>query len=147
MNSYGGTDIFQVPSGYLAFNQGIDNMKSLKLKAGGLTRWYAGCCQTPIANTVSATMPFVGLILSPSVNTFEQKSLGSVRYHVQEKYASGQPDGAIMHSGFPLSLLLRNLPLFLWAKLRGKASFSTCYYESGIEISKPLIWNDPAVSP
>src|SRR5206468_1103077 len=27
-----------------------------------LIRWYAGCCKTPIANTVSGRVPFVGLV-------------------------------------------------------------------------------------
>jgi hypothetical protein len=139
MNAYGGTDIFQVPPGYLTFHQGVDRLISLRLKEGGLTRWYSDCCQTPIANTVSATMPFVGLILNSSVNVFDQKALGNVRYHVQAEYAEGQPSGVTMHKGFPFGLLLRNFPLFMWAKLRGKAAESPFYKSSGDPISEPVV--------
>jgi hypothetical protein len=139
MNAYGGTDIFQVPPGYLTLHQGAERMMSLRLKEGGLTRWYADCCQTPIANTVAATMPFIGVILNPSVNVFDQNALGDVRYHVQAEYAEGQPSGVTMHKGFPFGLLLRNLPLFMWAKLRGKAAESPFYKRSGEPISAPVV--------
>ncbi len=34
----------------------------MRLTPMGLLRWYAGCCNTPIGNMVSARVPFIGIV-------------------------------------------------------------------------------------
>jgi len=45
------------------FERGIEHLRCLRLTEQGLTRWFAGCCRTPVANTSRyAWMPFVGVM-------------------------------------------------------------------------------------
>ena len=62
LDSHGGTDIVQVAPASLAFVQGQDKIAGLRLSPKGLYRWYARCCNTPVGNTVSPAIPFVGLV-------------------------------------------------------------------------------------
>lgn len=42
---------------------GKEHLRCLRLTERGLTRWFAGCCMTPLANTSRhAWMPFVGVM-------------------------------------------------------------------------------------
>ena len=43
------------------FVQGQDRIVGLRLTTKGLFRWYTRCCHTPVGNTVSASIPFVGV--------------------------------------------------------------------------------------
>jgi len=62
LDAFGGTDIYQAPASSIAIDRGQDRLRSMRLSEKGLIRWYAGCCNTPIGNTVNARLPFVGLI-------------------------------------------------------------------------------------
>jgi hypothetical protein len=58
----GGTDIFQMPPARVKLTAGTDAMRCLRLSSKVL-RWYAGCCQTPIANTAAVPgFPVAGVI-------------------------------------------------------------------------------------
>lgn len=85
LDARGGSDIIQIPPASLAFTQGLDKIGAVRLSAKGLYRWRACCCNTPIGNTVTPTIPFVGLLAS----TF--------RCEGQDPDALfGKPRGAIM---------------------------------------------------
>jgi Family of unknown function (DUF6151) len=66
LDAAGGTDIFQMPPGRLKIADGADALRCLRLHAGSqVLRWYADCCNTPIANTAtSPRFPVVGVIHS-----------------------------------------------------------------------------------
>jgi hypothetical protein len=64
MDAHGGTDIFQVPPAKVQITQGLDAVECMRLTDKGLLRWYAGCCRTPIGNTLSVRVPFIGIIHS-----------------------------------------------------------------------------------
>lgn len=60
----GGTDIVQMPPARVKLSAGTDAMRCLRL-SNKVLRWYAGCCQTPIANTAAGPdFPVVGMIHS-----------------------------------------------------------------------------------
>lgn len=59
----GGTELFQCLPDDIVFDSGKDHLKVLRLSPSGLMRWYAGCCNTPIANTLPRNLPFAGVIL------------------------------------------------------------------------------------
>jgi hypothetical protein len=64
LNAAGGTDIFQMPAGRVTLTAGTDAVRCLTF-SGKVLRWYADCCQTPIANTAAtARFPVVALIYS-----------------------------------------------------------------------------------
>ena len=59
-----GTRIFQTHPGNVEFTKGAENLALLRLSPKGTFRWYAKCCNTPIANTMSSThLPFAGMVL------------------------------------------------------------------------------------
>ena len=62
LDAAGGTRIYQLPPANVQITGGQENLACLRLKEKGLIRWYAKCCNTPIGNTVSKSMPFIGLI-------------------------------------------------------------------------------------
>ena len=63
LDAQGGTDIVASVQHHVTFTQGADSLACLSLTEGGLMRWYAGCCNTPIANTArSPKVAYVGLV-------------------------------------------------------------------------------------
>lgn len=64
MDAHGGTDIVQIAPSRLRITEGFDAVLSMRLSEKGLVRWYAGCCRTPIGNTIGARVPFIGVIHS-----------------------------------------------------------------------------------
>ena len=85
LDIHGGTDIVQVAPASLTFLQGQDKIAALRLSPKGLFRWYARCCNTPVGNTVSPSIPFVGLVA---------QSFASDRQTPDQLF--GQPVGAIL---------------------------------------------------
>src|SRR5262249_2209217 len=63
----GGSDIVQVAPASITFEQGQHRIAGLRLTPKGLFRWYARCCNTPVGNTISPAIPFVGI----SVQAFD----------------------------------------------------------------------------
>lgn len=71
LDEVGGTEVFQTLPLHFRFVKGQDNLRMLRLSPKGMYRWYAGCCGTPIANTLTGTgLPFVGVILRPGQSGF-----------------------------------------------------------------------------
>ncbi|KMK66475.1 DUF6151 family protein [Puniceibacterium sp. IMCC21224] len=58
----GGTPLVQVLPARITITRGAEHVACLRLSNKGLHRWYAGCCGTPVANTVgSSRMPLAGM--------------------------------------------------------------------------------------
>ncbi len=58
-----GTDVLPVAPANLKITQSTEHLKSMTLSEKGMLRWYAGCCDRPIANTAPmAKLPFAGVI-------------------------------------------------------------------------------------
>lgn len=71
LDSDGGTEIFQTLPIHFEFLKGRDQLAVLRLSPKGLLRWHAGCCGTPIANTLQTpTLPFVGAVVPPGVDGY-----------------------------------------------------------------------------
>lgn len=62
LDAHGGSDIIQIAPASLSFLQGEQRIVGLRLAPKGLYRWYAGCCRTPLGNTVGPAIPFVGIV-------------------------------------------------------------------------------------
>lgn len=48
-----GTDVVGIRPQDLSFTEGLEHLACMSLTSKGLLRWYASCCNTPIANTPS----------------------------------------------------------------------------------------------
>jgi len=63
LDERGGTEVIQVLPRDVVFTQGAEALACVRLTPKGLMRWYAGCCKTPIGNTLATPkMSFIGLV-------------------------------------------------------------------------------------
>jgi hypothetical protein len=125
LDAHGGTDVVQVAPQTVTFDQGLECIVGLRLTPKGLHRWYASCCKTPLGNTLTPAVPFIGFALevfrgAPDVQRRDEL-FGSVRGAVCAKYAIGTvPEGSfkIYKSHGMIGRMLRML---LGWKLSGKS--------------------------
>ena len=123
LNAASGTEIVQVPPCAFHISQGQQQLACMRLAPKGLYRWYSRCCHTPIANTVGASFPMVGII-----HTFIRSGQDSLPPVMQVNVANAtgpvtaneQSDGLI---------LLRVLSRILWWKITGKNQPNTLFVE------------------
>jgi hypothetical protein len=121
LNAKGGSDIVQIAPSTLTFVQGQDRIAGVRLTPKGLYRWYASCCNTPVGNTLSPSIPFVGIIAqafeggAPAIDEVAGPPIGPIL----GKYAIGEPPAG--STGLNLSLIARAIGRVLSWKLRGKA--------------------------
>lgn len=140
LDAHGGTDILQVLPSQISITEGVEYLNCLRLSAKGLYRWYTSCCHTPVANTVSVKLPFVGLIHSfINANKDLDSCLGPVRFYIHGKYAIGENDNPRLHEKVPFLMFVRIIPKILLAKVTGQCRPNPFYDAHGRAISKPHI--------
>jgi len=87
----GGTDVVAMLPQHVHF-VGADALACMSLRERGLLRWYASCCNTPIANTPrNRNVPYVGvarMCLDAGTPTVDE-SFGVPRIAVNVKSARG----------------------------------------------------------
>src|SRR6185503_16394635 len=118
--AHGGTDIVQVAPASLTFSGGSDRIVGVRLKPKGLYRWYAGCCNTPVGNTVGTAIPFVGIVAQAFAGSpgGPDAVFGEPIGAIQGKYAVGKaPEGS---DALNLRLLARAIRMVLGWRLRGR---------------------------
>ena len=121
LNSQGGSDIVQLAPASLAFLQGQHRIVGLRLAPKGLFRWYASCCNTPVGNTLTPAIPFVGIVAQAFDHAAHRADdvFGPPTGAILGKYAIGEPPAG--SAGLNLPLLLRAIGKVLGWRLRGKA--------------------------
>ncbi|MBB1471696.1 MULTISPECIES: DUF6151 family protein [unclassified Luteimonas] len=63
LDAHGGADIIAMLPAGLRITAGGAQLACLSLSPRGLLRWYAACCNTPIANTPrERSLPYVGVL-------------------------------------------------------------------------------------
>jgi hypothetical protein len=63
LDAQGGSSIVASLQQHVAFHQGADALACLALTERGIWRWYARCCNTPVANIAHRPqMSYVGLV-------------------------------------------------------------------------------------
>jgi hypothetical protein len=121
LNSQGGSDIVQLAPAALTFLQGQDRIAGLRLTPKGLFRWYARCCNTPVGNTLTPGIPFVGVVARgfDHATPRADEAFGPPVGAILGKYAIGEPPAG--STGLNLPLLLRAIGKVLGWRVRGKA--------------------------
>jgi hypothetical protein len=97
LDDRGGSDVIQVLPRNVTFTGGADFLRCMRLTPKGLLRWYAGCCRTPIGNTLDTpTFSFIGLVHSCLQSPIQplDRSFGPVRAWVNTESAIGEPKPA-----------------------------------------------------
>lgn len=123
LDAWGGTEIYQTAPARVRIEAGHEHLRCLRLTETGLVRWYAGCCRTPIANTVAkARVPFAGILcvfVRAAPGATIDEALGPVLARTQARFGYGElPPNA--HPRAPFSLIWHALKVFGRAFWRGE---------------------------
>lgn len=90
----GGTEITQVAHNHVEVLEGKSEVACVRLSAKGMHRWYARCCNTPLANTFGAKSVFAGVCHACMVGTTEgspvERAVGPIRERVQGRFGKGE---------------------------------------------------------
>lgn len=129
LDAQGGTNIFQTLPHCVTFTRGTEHLSALRLTPKGLLRWYAGCCGTPVANTLPGpALPFVGLVLRAG-----QDGFGPVQAQVNTRAAKAPiKEHGTAKAG--LAVLRRAIT----ARLRGQSSGAP-FFEGGHPVVTPVV--------
>ena len=128
LDAQGGSDIVQIAPASLSFVQGKERIVGLRLTPKGLYRWYASCCGTPLGNTLSPAIPFVGIIAQAFQGETQGPDdlVGRPIGAIYGKYAvGGPPEGS---TGFQSAHIRASYPHGPWmAPVRANlAAFLLC---------------------
>lgn len=131
LDENGGTAIYQTTPKNVVLNSGQEHIKLLKLTPKGADRFYASCCNTPIANTLSGKMAFIGLPTAvldfDAIQSSSLQTIGEVTDRCMAKYGYGEiPKSA--HPGFPLLLTLKIMKQILVGKI-SKSYRPSAFYD------------------
>ena len=94
LDERGGSDVIQTLPKNVTFTQGIEALACIRLTEKGLLRWYAGCCNTPIGNTLASyKISFIGLVHTclETPDRPLQDSFGAIRVWANTNGAKGNP--------------------------------------------------------
>ena len=143
LDAHGGTEIFQMSAGQLRFTKGADQLRCLRLGPKGPVRWYAGCCNTPIGNTLDRpALPFVGVVTACLAVSDEAalRALGPLKKGVFRKYALGDTSTLDAHDGVPLAAVGSFIVKLLRWRFRGDHKRSPFFDPaSGELIAEPWV--------
>lgn len=139
LDSYGGTGVVQGTLAQVTIRTGQEHLKSLRLTSRGILRWYAECCNTPIANTVSAKLPFVGVVRSFVKDERAEELLGPVSLRIFGRFANDPPDDLDIHPRAPITLAFQLGPRILGARLRGEGRDSSFFDAAGEPTVPPRV--------
>lgn len=121
LNAQGGSDIVQVAPASLSFVKGQDRIAGVRLTPKGLFRYHTTCCSTPVGNTLSPAIPFVG-ILAQAFDTEQQRAdqvFGTPAGAIFGKCAIGEPPAG--STGLNLPLMLRAIAKVLGWRFTGRS--------------------------
>lgn len=139
LDEFGGTEIFQTSQSQITIEQGLDNLRCMRLKETGLLRWHTSCCNTAIGNSMNASMPFFGVIHTFIDDDNRDQTLGPIKAYVQTQHAKGEPDYPKHAAKFPLGVTLSIVGKILLWKLQGKSKPSAFFGKDGRAIVKPVV--------
>jgi hypothetical protein len=138
LDAQGGSDIVQTLPKNVTFTQGADAIACMRLSDRGMVRWYAGCCKTPIGNTLeNYKISFVGLLhncLETPERSLED-SFGAVRVYANPQGAIGHPRPKASGMGAAIWWLVKTI---LKARVNGDYK-RTAFFRDGRPIAIPRV--------
>lgn len=143
LDEHGGSDIFQLTPAQLRIERGAEHIRCLRLSDKGMYRWFAGCCRTPIANTMGwARLPFAGMLLcfvDPEVEkATRERAVGQPVAFAFGRFARGGTP-AHVPPGAPVRWALRTLRKLGRGFLRGQHRPSPFFDEHGAPVVQPKV--------
>jgi hypothetical protein len=129
LDARGGTDIFQASPRCIRLEE-FATLACMRLSEKGMFRWYCAECKTPLGNTMSGRVPFIGVIHNiidyESANTRADDVLGKPFAYVQTRSAIGGPPTNAEGASLP-RLIARSVRLLGQWWLSGAAKESTLF--------------------
>lgn len=117
LDQSGGSELFVTTPSRLTLTSGFEALCCLRLSAKGMLRWYWGCCNTPLANTMpSSGVPFVS-IHKAFIHLDDAQALGPTK-HLQARYATGSPPPHAEASQ-SLATIMKIVALLIIGRLQG----------------------------
>jgi hypothetical protein len=142
LDAQGGTEVIQTRPANVTFTQGQDALACMRLTENGLLRWYTGCCNTPIGNTLSNfRVSFVGLVHSclEGAGVSLDDSFGPVRAYVNTKSAKGEVTSSSIGT---TSVILRFIVMVARARIDGSYKRTPFFSaETGTPIVTPKVFS------
>jgi hypothetical protein len=138
LDAQGGSEIVQTLPKNVTITQGADALACMRLTDKGMVRWYAGCCKTPIGNTMeNYKISFVGLLHNCLENPQQslQNSFGAVRTYANPHGASGDPKPKGTGMGATIWWALKTI---IKARVNGDYK-RTPFFRDGKPIAEPHV--------
>lgn len=136
LDAAGGTEIFQTTPRRVTIEAGLEHLRCLRQSPKGALRWYAGCCNTPVANGIeNPRYAFAGLVrpfLRFDSDADREATLGPVLGAVLPEQAQGAP----LHPRASRSLLGRTVLRILWGSARGHHRPTPFFDDAGRPVAK-----------
>ncbi len=143
----GGTEIFQTTPDLLQIAQGSEQLRIQRLSPKGLMRWYAGCCDTPLFNSLpNSKLAFVGVIIPASSTAAADAALGPCINHCNTaaaKPGQGVPTKDVGLFRAVLSLFTR----MIGAAVSGRAKLSVLRDRTGVPVTVLSLQERQAATP
>ncbi|MEJ8569149.1 DUF6151 family protein [Elongatibacter sediminis] len=143
LDERGGSDIIQTQPRFVKFDRGSDQLACMRLSEKGILRWYAGCCHTPIGNTLhTSRFPFISFIHTcfDTGGTDIESAFGPVRMHV---YTDGAHGNSRPESTGMTLFMLRLMGQVAWTRIIG-ARRRTPFFdpETDLPVAEPEVLDD-----
>jgi hypothetical protein len=144
LDANGGTDVVQITPAQIELTEGTTHLRCIRQSPKGTLRWYASCCNTPIASTAaSAKMPFVGmpafLMDHAADGRSREQRLGPPQAWIHARWGKGELPAAA-HPRAPVGLILRAVGQIFSAWVHGRHTPSPFFNAtSGQPVVEPEI--------
>ncbi|MES2483659.1 MAG: DUF6151 family protein [Pseudomonadota bacterium] len=139
LDPLGGTDIVATDSRYVRFTAGTQALACLSLSPRGLLRWYAKCCDTPVAATPrNWKLPYAGMVHTClSQPDSLERSFPRVQMRVNTQSAKGKPPGGAGVRGMArlTGLMLR----LIASRLHGGYRASPFFDAQGVPVAEVVV--------
>lgn len=125
LDAHGGTEVYQLSPSRIELTHGHEHLACMRLSPKGLLRWYAGCCRTPIGNTMARPkVPFIGLISTSWDSSLDAKArdalLGPLRARINGPGRPSEDGSMVSIDRFPLGTIGHSLRMLARGWLRGE---------------------------
>jgi hypothetical protein len=142
LDRHGGTEVVQLSPARVSFHAGHDRLACMRLSAKGLWRWYASCCRTPLANSMTSP-PFVGLLSSawdPELDADARDALlGRLRARVNGPGHAAADASMAKIDKVPLGAIAASIRVMLGGALRGEQRPSPFFDDDGAPRVAPRV--------
>ncbi|MCW9042223.1 MAG: DUF6151 family protein [Pseudopelagicola sp.] len=136
LDDRGGSELYQTTPAHIRLDAGEADVACLRLSPKGLMRWYAGCCNTPLFNTLAQNKLCFAGVLVHSVAPEARAPLGPL---IAQTFTKGAAGGVpVRQYGFAktgLNILRRHVR----AKFGGRAAMAPFFDPDGTPMRQARI--------